>query len=119
MNNLKAMPSASSTSQANAKALRQRMTDAERKLWQKLRASQLGVKFRRQTPMGNYVVDFYCHACRLVVELDGSQHLEQVAYDEQRTIYLNNLGLTVLRFWNNEVLLNTDGVLERIKEHIV
>jgi len=94
------------------------MTDAEQALWQKIRFNQLGVKFRRQTPIGRYFVDFYCHEHGLVVELDGSQHVDQAEYDEQRTLYLHSLGLSVIRFWNNDVLLNMDAVLEEIMTSI-
>ena len=97
-----------------ARHLRKNMTDAEHALWQKIRFNQLGVKFRRQTPIGNYFVDFYCHEYGLVVELDGSHHLDQAEYDEQRILYLQSLGLRVIRFWNNDVLLHVDAVLERI-----
>jgi len=96
-----------------ARSLRRTETDAERKLWQCLRAGQLnGLKFRRQHPVPPYVVDFYCGALRLVVELDGSQHNSDV--DAARTRYLESQGLTVLRFWDNEVLLQTEAVVEAI-----
>jgi very-short-patch-repair endonuclease len=90
------------------------MTDAEQALWQRIRLNQLHVKFRRQTPIGSYFVDFYCHEYGVVVELDGSQHIDQVEYDEQRTLYLQSLGMRVIRFWNNDVLLNIETVLEEI-----
>ena len=101
-----------------ARLLRKNMTDAEQALWQKIRFNQLGVKFRRQTPIGSYFVDFYCHEYGLVVELDGSQHVDQVEYDEQRTLYLQSLELRVIRFWNNDVLLNIEAVLEEIIREI-
>ena len=101
-----------------ARSLRKSMTDAEQALWQKIRFNQLGVKFRRQTPIGSYFVDFYCHEYALVVELDGSQHIERAEYDEQRTLYLHSLGLRVIRFWNNDVLLNIEAVLEEIIREI-
>ncbi|MDB5889630.1 MAG: hypothetical protein JWP47_461, partial [Polaromonas sp.] len=84
--------------QANARALRRGMTDSERKLWSRLRMEQLGVKFRRQHPVGNYIVDFACLTAMLIVELDGSQHQDSVAYDEQRDAYLRCNGYEVLRF---------------------
>ena len=88
-------------------------TDAERKLWQCLRAGQLhGLKFRRQHPIPLYVVDFYCEAVRLVVEVDGSQHTEEV--DGVRTRFLESRGLLVLRFWSNEALTQTEAVIEAI-----
>ena len=99
----------------NAKQLRQQQTQAEQQLWSKLRHRQLaGLKFRRQVPIGAYIVDFYCHEQGLVVELDGSQHIEQAAYDEVRSQFLQAQGLTVLRFWNNVVLTDVDSVLQQV-----
>jgi len=99
----------------NARALRKNQTDTERWLWQKLRNRQLlNLKFRRQVPIGNYIVDFVCLELKLIIELDGSQHIEQADYDARRTAYLEQLGFKVIRFWNNEVLNNGEGVLERI-----
>jgi len=98
-----------------AKAMRQEMSEAEAKLWQYLRAGRLnGYKFRRQQPMGNYIVDFMCVTPKLIVEADGGQHTEQAAYDHARTAYLNSLGFTVLRFWNHEILQQTNDVLAEI-----
>ena len=97
----------------HARDLRQSGTDAERKLWQRLRAGQLnGLKFRRQHPIPPYIVDFYCDAKKLVVELDGSQHNDEV--DRTRTRFLESQGLKVLRYWDNEVLQQMDAVLEAI-----
>lgn len=99
-----------------AKALRQQMTDAERRLWQHLRAHRfMGLKFKRQKPLGHYIVDFICVEAGLVVELDGGQHAEQVAYDQRRDAWLLEQGLTVLRFWNHDVLQQTDAVLEQLR----
>ncbi|HJW46967.1 MAG TPA: endonuclease domain-containing protein [Lysobacter sp.] len=96
-----------------ARELRLGQTDAERKLWQCLRGGQLdGLKFRRQHPIPPYVADFYCEALKLVIELDGSQHNEEV--DAARTRFLDARGLTVLRFWDNEVLTQTEAVVEAI-----
>lgn len=108
------------TTQANAKSLRQNMTEAEKKLWQKIRSNQLGIKFRRQVPIGGYVVDFYSYACHLAIELDGSHHQEneQLAYDLVGTEYLNSLGIQVIRYDNYSVLTNLNGVLEDIQLHI-
>jgi very-short-patch-repair endonuclease len=93
--------------------LRDTGTDAERKLWCHLRAGRLdGLRFRRQHPLPPYVVDFYCHACRLVIELDGSQHTSDG--DAIRTQALNRQGLLIVRFWDNQVLLETEAVLEAI-----
>jgi very-short-patch-repair endonuclease len=96
-----------------AKSLRTAGTNAERKLWYHLRAGRLGgFKFRRQHPVPPYVVDFYCDELKLVIELDGSQHSEEI--DSTRTHVLEHQGLLVLRFWDNQVLQDTDAVLEAI-----
>ena len=96
-----------------ARKLRRNMTDAERKLWERLRGGRLnGMKFRRQHPLPPYIADFYCETMRLVVELDGSQHNEDV--DQIRTRFLEQRELIVLRFWDNEVLQQIDAVLEVI-----
>ncbi len=98
-----------------ARALRKNMTDAERRLWRQLRQRQLGgFKFRRQLPLGPYIVDFICLEARLIIELDGGQHQEQEAYDQARDEWLQRSGYRVLRFWNNEVFENMEGVLQRI-----
>lgn len=98
---------------AFAKQLRQQGTDAERKLWYHLRAKRFqGVKWRRQHPVPPFIVDFYCFAARLVVELDGGQHTAQ--QDAVRDAYLASQGLRVLRFWNNQVLQETEAVLDVI-----
>lgn len=91
--------------------LRKKSTPAERKLWSRIRDDQLGFNFRRQHAIGNYIPDFVCIEKKLIIELDGSQHLEQQKYDEQRTKYLNSLGYKVIRFWNNEVTNNIDSVI--------
>jgi very-short-patch-repair endonuclease len=99
-----------------ARELRRNQTDAEKVLWQRLRARQLhGAKFRRQVPIGNYIADFLCPDAKLIVELDGGQHVD-CARDVTRTKELEDAGFVVLRFWNNDVLTNEDGVLERISE---
>ena len=100
-----------------AKALRKRLTDTERLLWRHLRAKQLeGLKFRRQEPIGRYIVDFVCHEKRIVIEVDGGQHSTDKNRDAERDKWLNKQGYKVLRFWNNEVLKNIQGVLHVIKE---
>ena len=100
---------------SNARKLRKQMTDAEQRLWHRLRGRALyGVKFRRQHPVGPYVVDFASIEAGLVIEVDGGQHDEQRAYDEARTRFLNRHGFRVLRFWNHEVLEETDACLEAI-----
>jgi very-short-patch-repair endonuclease len=104
-----------SSSIAKARDLRRHMTDAERRLWWRLRAKQLGgLQFRRQVPIGGYIVDFACLKSKLVVELDGGQHASQVEYDDQRTLWLKGQGFNVLRFWNDDVLQQTDAVLQVI-----
>ena len=98
-----------------ARRLRKNMTDAERVLWRELRAARLGgYRFRRQTPLGKYVVDFVCLEARLVVEVDGGQHVERQEEDARRTAWLESQGFRVLRFWNNEVLGNLEGTKEVI-----
>ncbi|MEX0752287.1 MAG: endonuclease domain-containing protein [Xanthobacteraceae bacterium] len=100
---------------AAAKRLRRNQTDAERLLWFRLRDRRLeGLKFKRQVPIYEYVVDFCCSDARLIVELDGSQHAVRTRSDAARTKRLEELGYLVLRFWNNDVLSNIDGVLETI-----
>ena len=100
----------------NAKLLRRNLTDAEQKLWYHLRAHRfMGRKFKRQKPMGRYVVDFVCLEEKLIIELDGGQHAESVEYDHVRDSWLRSEGYTVLRFWNNELINEMDGVLEQIR----
>ncbi|MDI1276937.1 endonuclease domain-containing protein [Methylobacter sp.] len=100
----------------NARSLRKDQTDAERLLWQKLRNRQLlGVKFRRQFPIEPYIADFVCLELKLIIELDGSQHFDKIAYDHERTDFLKQRGFKVLRFWNNDAFKNTEGVLESIR----
>jgi very-short-patch-repair endonuclease len=102
---------------ALGKVLRKRPTNAERLLWKQLRLKQLeGLKFRRQQPIDNYIVDFVYFERRIVVEVDGGQHAIQKEDDILRDTYLTQQGFQVLRFWNNEVLRNINGVLEVIKE---
>ncbi|HET6586183.1 MAG TPA: DUF559 domain-containing protein, partial [Oleiagrimonas sp.] len=95
--------------------LRNNATDAERLLWRHLRGRQLdGCKFRRQHPFADYVLDFVCLERMVAVELDGGQHAEQLDADELRSVFLRKAGFRVLRFWNNQVFEETDGVLEVI-----
>ena len=96
-----------------AKSLRQSMTDAEKILWNRLRLKQLGFKFRRQEPIGRYIVDFVCYESRLVIEIDGGQHFEN-ADDQARDEWLFKQGFKVKRYWNNDVMSNLEGVLEDI-----
>jgi very-short-patch-repair endonuclease len=94
------------------------MTDAERKLWQRLRGEQLGVKFRRQHPVLGYVLDFVALESKVAIEVDGGQHSEQVEYDEKRSADLAAAGFKVLRFWNNEVLNEIESVVEVILDTV-
>ena len=98
-----------------AKELRKNQTDAEKVLWNKLRNRQInGYKFRRQVPVGAYIVDFMCVSVKLIIELDGGQHAEQQDYDQKRSAYLETKSFQVIRFWNNEILTNIDGVLDSL-----
>ena len=98
-----------------ARRLRRDQTDAERKLWLRLRDRRLnGLKFKRQVPVDRYIADFLCTDARLIIELDGGQHAVTVEADAKRTAFLASCGYLVLRFWNNDVLQNMDGVLEEI-----
>jgi len=102
-----------------AKALRHTMTDAERHLWRVLRGSQLdGHKFRRQAPVGPFIVDFVCFDWQLVVEVDGGQHAVHAEQDRQRTAWLESQGFTVVRFWNHEVLGNLEGVVGILRRYL-
>jgi very-short-patch-repair endonuclease len=96
-------------------------TDAERKLWWHIRhrLALPASHFRRQVRLGHYIVDFACHTLRIVIEIDGGQHAVQATQDARRTKFLEAEGYRVLRFWNNEVLTNTDGVLEVIQSAIL
>ena len=96
--------------------LRKELTPAERKLWSVLRGNKLnGVSFRRQHAIGNYIVDFVSIKKKLIIELDGSQHLEQTEYDEERTRYLESQGYKVIRFWNDQIEKEMDGVIQVIE----
>jgi very-short-patch-repair endonuclease len=101
-----------------ARLLRRDGTDVEMLLWHRLRNRQLGVDFRRQHPAGNFYLDFYAPALRLAVELDGGQHAEQTDADQRRTRWLEERGVTVLRFWNSDASQNLLGVLETIAAKI-
>lgn len=102
-----------------ARMLRKNQTDAERALWQRLRNRRLqGVKFRRQVPIKGYVADFAALEIKLIIELDGSQHIDNKEADEIRTGFLQREGYKVIRFWNNDVLLRIDDVLEFILQAV-
>jgi len=105
---------ATTAARKNARTLRTGMTDAERRLWSRLRREQLGVKFRRQHPAGPYVLDFACLNPMLAVEIDGSQHLEQASYDARRDAWLSAQGFRVLRFWANDAVSDSGAVASRI-----
>ena len=109
------------SAQEYARELRLRTTEAEQKLWDLVRNRKLkGKKFRRQHAIADYVVDFYCNESKLAIELDGNFHTETEAkdYDKSRTALLNELGITVLRFWNEEMIKNPDRVSQRISKHL-
>jgi len=100
-----------------ARQLRRQASPIEDHVWGFLRNGHVdGLKFRRQHPIGRYVVDFYCHACRLVIEIDGPSHNDQEEDDLNRTLWLNQNGYRVIRFTNNDVLKNPNGVREAIRE---
>ena len=100
-----------------ARKLRSNQTDSELKLWLQLRGRRLaGLKFRRQVPIAGFIADFLCEEAKLIVEVDGGQHAEPSRSDMERTRIMQDAGFSVLRFWNNEVLANIDGVLQRILE---
>ena len=105
----------SKTGLTRARTLRRSFTDAEQRVWRLLRNRTLqDFKFRRQHPIGPYVADFVCLEQRLIIEVDGSQHAEQAHYDSQRTTRFEAAGYRVLRFWDNDVLTNTESVMQAI-----
>jgi len=104
-----------------ARKLRKNMTTQERKMWELLRNKRYkNLQFKRQEPIGGYIVDFVCHNKNLIIEIDGGQHNEIsiIEYDKIRTQYLESKGYTVLRFWNNDIDNNIEGVFERIEKYI-
>src|ERR1700730_12194367 len=104
---------------ARARTLRQNMTQAERRVWQILRSHRMtGYQFRRQVPIGRYIADFVCHEARLIVEIDGGQHDRSSPREAERNGFLENEGYRILRFWNNEILENLDGVHETIADEL-
>ena len=110
-------PSASDVNRA--RGLRDRCTEAERRLWARLRDRRLcGLKFRRQEAIGPYIADFVCRELMLIIELDGGQHSERSAYDARRSAYLERFGFRVIRFWNEEVFKNWDGIARSIDEEL-
>ena len=102
---------------ARSRELRSNATEAELRLWRRLSARQLaGVRFNRQFPIGPFICDFVSRGAKLIVEVDGGQHAAQAEADARRTAYLKAQGYRVIRFWNNDVLENTDGVVEAIEQ---
>jgi very-short-patch-repair endonuclease len=102
-----------------ARQLRSNPTEAEKRLWSKLRPKQIGGhRFHRQVPVGRYIVDFVCFTRRLIIEVDGGQHGDRVEQDRARTAWLEGQNFHVLRFWNNEVLGNIEGVYDVIVAHL-
>jgi very-short-patch-repair endonuclease len=106
-------------SSSRARQLRQASTDAEALLWSRIRGRRLaGYKFRRQYPLGNFVVDFIALEPRLVIEIDGGQHATRIDRDTNRTGELERFGFRVVRYWNHDVLTNIDGVLESVLQEL-
>ncbi len=120
MNSNKPLLTYTETTRRRARALRRRSTNQEKKVWMFLQNNQLGSHFRRQAPVGPYIVDFLSVEAALVVEIDGSQHYtkEGRAADRRRETYLSHMGLKVMRFSNLEVMNNLDGVLQSIEEYV-
>lgn len=102
-----------------ARKLRKNQTQAEKNLWERLRKDKLGVRFLRQKPLGPYIADFYCAAARLCIEIDGDVHMHQIEYDHNRTIYLNDHHIKVIRFTNEEVLYHIETVINKIRQYLL
>ena len=101
-----------------AEELRNNMTEAEKILWERLRKKQLGVRFKAQHPIEQFIADFYCHSAKLVVELDGEIHNQQKEYDIVREAEMEKYDITIIRFTNHEVFEDIDGVVERIRDYL-
>ena len=114
----KRLPSSPKIATTRARRLRRDSTDAERLLWSRLRSGRLRGKFRRQEPIGNYIIDFTSIEDGIVIELDGSQHLNNKEYDSRRSEYLKSQGFRVIRFSDRDVLVNIEGVLNVIWEEL-
>ena len=101
-------------------ALRNNMTEPEKKLWQILRGKQMGVKFRRQHGIGHYIVDFYCPELKLVIEVDGDSHIsaDAQAYDAVRHDFIASLGITTVRFTNDQVMHNIEGIHQHLTQYL-
>ncbi|MBP6931751.1 MAG: endonuclease domain-containing protein [Candidatus Pacebacteria bacterium] len=100
------------------KNLRRTQTPQEIILWARLRNNQTNFKWKRQVSIGSYIADFYCHKKLLVIEIDGSQHLENKEYDIERSKFFLDLGIRTIRFWNNEINTNIDGVILKIESEL-
>jgi len=98
--------------------LRNNPTPEENILWQRLRNNRLGFKFRRQHSIGNFIADFYCPAKKLIIEIDGGQHLNNKEKDSERSNYLESLGFKVIRFWNKEINLEIDTVINKVETEL-
>lgn len=112
------MPRSNPKTKHFAIQLRKESTPAERKLWSRIRNDQLGVTFRRQHAIGNYIPDFCYPKAKLIIELDGSQHFDQREYDAERTSYFESLGYKVLRFWNNDVMKDIESIIRAIMQEM-
>ena len=108
------MPAQDPMLKQRARAMRKAPSDAERIVWSLLRHDRLGLRFRRQVPIGRYIADFVCSQKRLIIKVDGSQHQQANAYDEERDAWLRAQGFEVLRFWNTDVFTDRDGVAAKI-----
>ncbi len=97
-----------------SKSLRKNLTKQEAVLWNAIKNKKLGVKFRKQVPIDNFIADFCCFELNLIIELDGGQHSQQIEYDKQKTLFFNSKGFKVLRYWNNEINDNLAAVVEDI-----
>lgn len=109
------------TKYLRARKLRKNLTQQERKLWNLLKNKQFhNLSFRRQHPIGDYIVDFVCRSKKIIIELDGGQHnfTENIEYDKERTLFFKNLGFKVLRFWNNDIDNNIEGVIDVLEQNI-
>jgi very-short-patch-repair endonuclease len=101
------------------RTLRRNPTDAEKAIWKHLRRRQLdGLRFRRQQPIGPYIVDFFCPEAKLIIEIDSGQHVANAAQDARRTAWLESRGYVVIRYWNNDVLGNIEGVLTDLRSRL-
>ena len=101
-----------------AEILRKNMTKTEKMLWDKLKKNQLGVRFKAQHPMMNFIADFYCHKSKLVLEIDGESHIKQKEYDSGRTAEMEKFGIRVIRFSNDEIIENIEKVIKVIKKNL-